>query len=624
VKKEFTLFPFTMLRFFHLTLILALSANVDGNTMGGAPPVSNLKAAQAAEVKATSESYDYIICGGGCAGCALAERLSADGTKRVLMLEAGRSDYDNLSIRIPAGILKLFKSVYDWQYESSGEKECNGRNIFLQRGKVLGGSSCTNVLLHHRGSAQDYDDWNVPGWAAVDVLPHFKATQGDKTGRSTEFHGKDGAWIMEEVRYQNPLSKTFLEVGAAAGLGVNDDFNDWSKPQDGVGRFQVSEDFGERCSAATAFLKPCKRRKNLTVRSGTMCRCINFDQSKTATGVTYDIMGDDTCKAFKATLKEGGDVLVTSGAIASPQLLMCSGIGPEKDLQELGIEVISNLSGVGRNLQDHPAAVVSYQTPKKGVSVTSKLKLFGRTNPLPVLQWLLFKTGLLTSTGCDHGAFVRTAASTDGQADLQIRFLAALALGPDGMTTYTQFRNSRSAHPDGYSFQSVAVRAKSQGSVRLASSNTHVKPIVDTGYLTHPGDLATLREGIKLGRKLSQRPEWGEYLGNEVYPGVDVQTDEEIDAYIRNTLHTANALTGTCKMGTDTDCVVGPDLKVFGVNNVRVCDSSIFPSIPGGQTATPTVMVADRAAAFILNPQVKVEIYDPTSTPDAQEAAASA
>jgi choline dehydrogenase-like flavoprotein len=251
---------------------------------------------------------------------------------------------------------------------------------------------------------------------------------------------------MDEVRYQNPLSKRFLKVGVAAGLGANSDFNDWSKPQDGVGRFQVSESGGERCSAASAFLSPAKRRKNLTVRSGVMCRRINIDESKTATGVTFDLCGDDTCKQFSASVKEGGEVLVTSGSIASPQLLMCSGIGPAKHLKDHGIKVVSDLPGVGGNLQDHPAAVVSFRTPKKGVSVTSKLRVFGVQNPLPVLKWFLMKSGLLTSTGCDHGAFVRTSASTDGQADLQIRFLAARALGPDGMTTYTQFRTNRGAH----------------------------------------------------------------------------------------------------------------------------------------------------------------------------------
>lgn len=585
--------------------LLNAAATVSATTAAGAPPVSNLNRAHALEAKAVKDGYDYIIAGGGLAGCLLADRLSEDG-KKVLVLEAGTPDYNAMIVRIPAGILRLFRNTkYDWQHETGGEKECNGRNVFLQRGKVLGGSSCTNVCLHHRGSAQDYDDWGVPGWKSSDVLPFFKASQKDMTDRSPEFHGKDGDWVMDDVRYQNPLSKRFLEVGERAGLGTNDDFNNWSKPQDGVGRFQVSEINGERCSGATAFLSKAAKRDNCTVRTGTMVRRITFDGSKTATGVTYNLMGDDTVKDFEAKLNEGGEVIVTSGAIASPQLLMCSGIGPADHLKDHGIPVLHDNPSVGKNLQDHPAAVVSFKTPVKGVSVTSKLRLFGLTNPIPVFQWLLRKTGLLTSTGCDHGAFVRTSASVKGQPDLQIRFLAARALGPDGMTTFTQFRNSKS-HEDGYSFQSVACRAKSKGCVRLASSNTHVKPMIDGGYLSDAADLKTLREGIKLGRQLGNRPEWGEYLGEEVYPGIDVQTDDEIDEYIKNTLHTANALIGTCKMGSGKDAVVSPDLKVIGVNGVRVADSSTIPVIPGGQTATPTVMIAERAAAFLRSPQQSV------------------
>ena len=231
------------------------------------------------------------------AGCLLADRLTADGTKKVLVLEAGTPDYNAMIVRIPAGILRLFRNTkYDWQHETGGEKACNGRNVFLQRGKVLGGSSCTNVCLHHRGSAQDYDDWGVPGWKASDVLPFFKASQKDMTGRSPEFHGVDGDWVMDDVRYQNPLSKRFLEVGEKAGLGTNDDFNNWGRTQEGVGRFQVSEINGERCSGANAFLTKAMKNKNCKVRTGTMVRRINFDQSKTATGVTYDLMGDDTMK----------------------------------------------------------------------------------------------------------------------------------------------------------------------------------------------------------------------------------------------------------------------------------------------------------------------------------------
>lgn len=574
--------------------------NVSASTMGGAPAIKNINRAHAIESKVTSEPFDYIIAGGGLAGCVLAERLTADGTKRVLMLEAGRADYTNTFIRIPAGILRLFRSVYDWQHETGGEKACNGRNIFLQRGKVLGGSSCTNVLLHHRGSAQDYDDWNTPGWSSADVLPVFKRSQNDMTGRSSKFHGKGGEWTMDEVRYQNPLSKKFLEIGEAAGLGKNDDFNDWSKGQDGVGRFQVSEQNGERCSGATAFLRKALRRKNLVVRTGTMVRKVNFDNTKTTSSVSYDLMGDDTCKKFNAKLKKNGEVLLCGGAIASPQLLMCSGVGPADHLNSHGISVVSDLPGVGENLQDHPAAVVSYSTPKKGVSVTSKLRLFGGTNPFPVLKWALFKTGLLTSTGCDHGAFVKTDPSLP-QADLQVRFLAAKALGPDGMTTFTQFRNTKKLQ-DGYSFQGIAIRSKSRGRVRLASSNTHVKPLIDGGYLSNPEDLATLRNGIKLGRQLGQKAGWGVYKGTEVYPGNNVQTDEEIDEYIKNSVHTANALTGTCKIGTGPDSVVGPDLRVRGVGGLRVIDSSIIPFIPGGQTGTPTVMIAEQGATFIKNP----------------------
>jgi choline dehydrogenase-like flavoprotein len=314
-------------------------------------------------------------------------------------------------------------------------------------------------------------------------------------------------------------------------------------------------------------------------------------------------------------LKPGGEVICTAGAIASPQLLMCSGIGPGKHLRAHGIPVVHDNPYVGENLQDHPAAVVSFRTPKKGVSVTSKLRLFGRPNPFPAIKWMLFKTGMMTSVGCDHGAFVKTSPALT-QPDLQIRFIPAKALGPDGMTTYTKFRMTRSVE-DGYTFQSIAIRAKSKGRVRLASSNSHVKPIIDGGYLSNPADLETLREGIKLGRMLGNRPEWSEYLGEEVFPGVSVQTDEEIDEYIKNSVHTANALTGTCKMGIEQDCVVGPDLTVNGVSGVRVADSSVIPSIPGGQTGTPTVMIADRAAAFITNPalQAKVEVFEHKETP---------
>lgn len=579
-------------------LLLSILTSINAITPDGSPPLKNLLKAHAAETKCTSKSYDYIIAGGGLAGCVLAERLTSDGKSKVLMLEAGRSDYNTLFIRIPAGILRLFRSVYDWQYETSGEEDCEGRNIYLQRGMVLGGSSCTNVLLYHRGSAMDYDSWKVPGWTSSDVLPFFKLSEDDKIGKSSDYHSKGGEWTVDQVRYQNPLSKAFLTVAHDEwGLPYNDDFNNWSRSQEGIGRYDVNEKNGERVSGASGFLSKAIKRKNLTVRSGAMVRKIEFDESKTAKSITYDLMGDDTGDTFSAKLADGGEVIVTGGAIASPQILMCSGIGPRKELESLGINVIADLDGVGQNLQDHPAAVVSFTTPKKGVSVTSKLRLFGLSNPFPLLRWLLFKTGLLTSTGCDHGAFIKVGENVE-QPNLQLRFLPAKALTPDGMTTFTKFRTAKTLE-DGYSFQSIAVRSKNRGEVKLASSNTHTKPIIDLKYLHDRDDLITLREGIKLTRKLGRSSKWNEYLGEEVFPGPEVNSDEEIEDYIRRSVHTSNALTGTCKMGLGDDCVVTPDLKVRGVQGVRVADSSILPQIIGGQTATPTVMIAEKAAAFL-------------------------
>ena len=499
-------------------------------------------------------------------------------------------------------MLKIFKNPkFDWIYNSEKEDSQAGRGIYLCRGKVLGGSSCTNVLLYHRGEASDYDTWaemcQDDSWKSQNVLPYFKKSQDDFRGES-KYHGIGGEYSTSEVAYQNPLSRTFLTACGESGLTPNDDFNNWSRSQEGYGRFQVFEKNGARSSSASGFLEPVLNRNNLVVSANTLVNKITFE-GKTATGVEVEIKGVKT----NIQLAEGGEVLLSGGAIASPHILMLSGIGPKEHLEEHQISVVQDIPGVGQNLQDHPAAVVSYACApgNDGISVTSKIRVKGTTltNPKVLLQWLLKRKGPLTSTGCDHGGFFRTKTDLKSP-DLQVRFLPAQALSADGMNTFTAFRDTKDL-PDGFSFQSIASRSHSKGSVLLKSKNPHDHPVIKTSYFSDKRDLETIREGIKLSRKISSSPAFAQYKGAEIYPGPNVQTDEQIEDYIKNTVHTSNALTGTCKMGNDPMSVVSSQLKVHGVNGLRVIDASIMPKIPGGQTGAPTFMLAEKAAAMIIS-----------------------
>lgn len=552
---------------------------------------------------ASNKEYDYIVVGGGTAGCVLANRLTREENKRVLVVEAGSADYKDSRVRVPAGVLKLFKNKhFDWDYTGQKEQALKDREIYLCRGKVLGGSSCANVLLYHRGDEEDYKQWSdltqSDEWSPNSVLPYFKKSEHDYRGPS-KYHGIGGEYAVSEVRYQNPLSKTFLLGCKDLGFPSNDDFNNWSRDQAGYGRYQVNELNGERSSAASGFLDPILNRKNLDVIHSTRVNKITFD-GEAATGIELE-------GGKQVSLKSDGEVLLTGGAINSPQILMLSGIGPKKHLEEHGIKVVKDLPGVGQNLQDHPAAIISYKCKEgnEGVSVTSKIRIKGTTmtNPKVILQWLLRKSGPLTSTGCDHGGFFRTSPEKSSP-DLQMRFISAQSLTADGMGTYTKFRESAKLS-DGFSVQSIAARARSTGSIELKSSDPTEKPLIRTGYLTDENkqDIKTLREGIKMARKIVGTQPFDQYRGEEVFPGPAVQSDTDIDEYIRESVHTSNAVVGTCKMSHDADemGVVTPELKVRGVKNLRVIDASVMPQIPGGQTGAPTVMIAEKAADFMLS-----------------------
>lgn len=569
-------------------------------------------ATQAEAAEATRSQWDYIIVGGGTAGCLLANRLSKDGKKRVLVLEAGEGDYDNTMVRMPAGVLRLFRSKYDWNFMTQNETATSGRSIYLCRGKVLGGSSSLNVLLYTRGNAHDYDLWETKfgckGWSGCDVLPHFTRTEDDRTGaaaKDKKHHAVGGEWAVDHVRYQNPLSKAFLKSCEEAGYKANDDFNNWDRSQEGFGRFPVSQRDGARCDSASALLEPAMADSGRVVRvlTGAPVQRVVFDGT-TAKGVQFLAEGFP----HVARLALGGEVLLTGGALHSPQLLMVSGVGPREHLAEHGIPLVADVPAVGQNLQDHPAAVVSYQCPaaKKGVSVTSKLRIAGTaiSHPWPLLEWLFSKSGVLTSTGCDHGGFVHTsAAPADSPSpDLQMRFLAARAVTADGMGTFVTFKKT-TAHPDGFTFQCIAARPESRGRVLLASADPNEKPVVEGNYLTSKGDVATIREGLRLARTLASQAAFAEYLGEEVFPGPDIVTDTQLDKYIADSVHTANALVGTCRMGaaSDPEAAVDQDMRVKGTQGLRVCDSSVMPKLPGGQTGSSTVMIAERASDLILN-----------------------
>jgi len=580
------------------------------------------------EAPPAEETWDYILVGGGAAGCVLAERLSQDPENRVLVLEAGNDGSRDMRIRVPAGLVKVFKSEYDWDFETEPVEGTN-RGVYLCRGKVLGGSSCTNVMLYHRGTPADYDSWvqqGAVGWGPSEVLDYYRRAENNIDGPS-QYHGTGGPMPVADVPYINTLSAAFLEACGNLGYRRNPDFNDWSAPQDGFGRFKVTQNNGERCSAHNAYLQGAGalKRPNLTVRQGahvTRVRLEGGEAELCASGVEYTDGAGGAPTA--AQLAPGGEVLLCAGAVQSPQVLMLSGVGPRAELEALGIEVRKELPGVGGGLQDHPAVLVSYGATKR-VSVTDEIKWFGSSlpNPITLLRWLLWKRGALTSVACEHGGFFRTAKGFS-QPDLQVRFIAARAMSPDGISTLEKMGAGERMQP-GYTTQIIAIRPQSAGRVRLRSADPMDKPVLENVHLSDDADVATLREGIKLGRKLCQCPEFEPYRDAEVYPSAAVQSDDEIDSYVRATVHSANALTGSCRMGHDSDpnAVLDPELRVRGIGSLRVIDASAMPHIIGGQTCAPTIMMAEKGADMVLRQRAALRSYSQHAAAMAQSAAAA-
>ncbi|HEX5593816.1 MAG TPA: GMC family oxidoreductase N-terminal domain-containing protein [Solirubrobacterales bacterium] len=518
--------------------------------------------------------HDYVIVGAGSAGCVLANRLSEDPSVRVLLIEAGRRDR-HPNIKIPAAFAKQFKTKLDWDLATEPEPYCDNRSLYIPRGKGLGGSSSMNAMLYVRGNPLDYDGWaeaGAAGWSWSEVLPYFLRAEDNQRGAS-EYHATGGPLRVEDERSPRPLTGRFLAACAEAGIPRIADYN--GPEQDGAALVQVTQRGGKRWSAADAYLRPALERPNLEVVTGALVSGVEIEGG-VATGVRWSRRrgGAQLARAER-------EVILSAGAIGSPQLLMLSGVGPAAELRRHGVQVRHELAGVGEKLQDHPYSLCSWDVPGGG-------SLADAESPKALLEYLLRRTGPLTSTVAEAFAFVRSRPGLPAP-DLQFHFAPAY-FADNGFEEY-----------DGHavSFGPVLVKPRARGWVRLRSADPAAKPRILTNSLSEQEDVDALVAGIRLARRIAAEGPLAEVVGRELFPGPEVDTDEAIAADARRRCELLYHPVGTCRMGTGEDAVVDPELRVHGLDRLRVVDASVMPLIVSGNTNAPTIMIAEKAADLI-------------------------
>jgi choline dehydrogenase/4-pyridoxate dehydrogenase len=532
-----------------------------------------------------SDTYDYIIVGAGSAGCTLANRLSANPAIRVLVLEAGGWDRHPF-IKLPLGWGKvLLNHIYDWGYDGEPQETMDGRRIECTRGKVIGGSSSINAMAYVRGHRADYDRWasyGLNGWSYEDVLPYFRRQESWERGASA-YRGGDGPLAIRKARYQDPLVDAYLAAASAAGHPLNDDYN--GETQDGFGRMQMTIRRGWRESAATAYLHPVLSRPNLFVSVHSQVVRVLFDGLR-ASGVEY-VKGGGKIVAHAAR-----EVILSGGSINSPQVLQLSGIGDPQLLAAHDIPVKVPLVGVGHNLQDHAAALLIY-----GRGDTSPLLRNMRLDRLAAgfAQGALFGSGFMTDLPGGITGFVRTQSAA-AMPDIQLLFIAGSLAAAPYLSPF------RKPFADSFACRIVLLRPESRGSVAIRSADPFAHPRITMGLLSTANDWKTLRDGIVMFRDLARRSELKGFISREIGPGADIDNEAGLEAYVRHTAVTAHHPSGTCKMGTADDplTVVDSELRVLGVDGLRVVDASIFPDLVGGNINAPTIMIAERAADLVL------------------------